>query len=85
MRAEIRKNVEREVKRRLQARTKENVMQALLDATEIELPKALVSLEIGRLVEQARRDMQQRGMNVRTCRSRRNCSLSKPSAAWPWV
>ncbi|RBH49491.1 trigger factor, partial [Pseudomonas sp. MWU13-2860] len=51
MRAEIRKNVEREVKRRLQARTKENVMQALLDATEIELPKALVSLEIGRLVE----------------------------------
>ncbi|KMN32213.1 trigger factor [Chromobacterium sp. LK1] len=65
MRAEIRKNVEREVKRRLQARTKENVMQALLDATEIELPKALVSLEIGRLVEQARRDMQQRGMNVK--------------------
>ncbi|MCD5360243.1 trigger factor [Chromobacterium aquaticum] len=65
MRAEIRKNVEREVKRRLQARTKENVMQALLDATEIELPKALVSLEIGRLVEQARRDLQQRGMNVK--------------------
>ncbi|MCS3805881.1 trigger factor [Chromobacterium alkanivorans] len=65
MRAEIRKNVEREVKRRLQARTKENVMQALLDSTEIELPKALVSLEIGRLVEQARRDMQQRGMNVK--------------------
>ncbi|POB00486.1 trigger factor [Chromobacterium sinusclupearum] len=65
MRAEIRKNVEREVKRRLQARIKENVMQALIDATEIELPKALVSLEIGRLVEQARRDMQQRGMNVK--------------------
>ncbi|KUM05079.1 trigger factor [Chromobacterium subtsugae] len=65
MRGEIRKNVEREVKRRLQARTKENVMQALIDATEIELPKALVGLEIGRLVEQARRDMQQRGMNVK--------------------
>ncbi|OWY40327.1 trigger factor [Xenophilus sp. AP218F] len=65
MRAEIRKNVEREVKRRLQARTKENVMQALIDATEIELPKSLVSLEIGRLVEQARKDMQQRGMNVK--------------------
>lgn len=65
MRGEIRKNVEREVKRRLQARIKENVMQALIDATELELPKALVSLEIGRLVEQARRDMQQRGMNVK--------------------
>ncbi|RBJ69536.1 trigger factor, partial [Pseudomonas sp. MWU12-2534b] len=65
MRGEIRKNVEREVKRRLQARIKENVMQALIDATELELPKALVSLEIGRLVEQARREMQQRGMNVK--------------------
>lgn len=65
MRGEIRKNVEREVKRRLQARTKENVMQALIDATEIELPKALVNLEIGRLVEQARREMQQRGMTVK--------------------
>jgi trigger factor len=65
MRAEIRKNVEREVKRRLQARTKEAVMQALLDATEITLPKALVQLEIGRLIEQAQRDMQQRGMNVK--------------------
>ncbi|OVE47250.1 trigger factor [Chromobacterium violaceum] len=65
MRGEIRKNVEREVKRRLQARIKENVMQALIDATELELPKALVSLEIGRLVEQARRDMQQRGMNMK--------------------
>ncbi len=65
MRAEIRKNVEREVKRRLTARTKENVMQALLDVTEIELPKALVQLEIGRLMEQARRDMEARGMNVK--------------------
>ncbi|HJV06921.1 MAG TPA: trigger factor [Chromobacteriaceae bacterium] len=65
MRAEIRKNVEREMKRRLQARTKENVMQALLDVTEIELPKALVQLEIGRLVEQAQRDLQSRGMNIK--------------------
>ncbi|MBV8679391.1 MAG: trigger factor [Aquitalea sp.] len=65
MRGEIRKNVEREVKRRLQARTKEAVMQALLDVTEISLPKALVQLEIGRLIEQAQRDMQQRGMNVK--------------------
>jgi trigger factor len=62
MRAEIKKNVEREVKRRLQARVKENVMQALLDATEIELPKALVQQEIGRLMDQARRDLEGRGM-----------------------
>ncbi|AXK40231.1 trigger factor [Crenobacter cavernae] len=65
MRAEIKKNIEREVKRRLAARTKENVMQALLDATEIELPKALVELEVGRLMEQARQDLAQRGINAK--------------------
>lgn len=64
MRAEIRKNVEREVKRRLTARNKEAVMQALLDATPIDLPKALVELEVGRLMDQARQDLAQRGMKV---------------------
>ncbi len=65
MRAEVKKNVEREVKRRLAARTKENVMQALIDSTKIELPKALVEMEIGRLMDQARRDLEQRGMKVK--------------------
>ncbi|MDK2123402.1 trigger factor [Parachitinimonas caeni] len=63
MRAEIRKNVSREVKRRLQARAKESVMQALLDVTTIELPKSLVGLEIGRLIEQAREEMRSRGFD----------------------
>lgn len=65
MRAEIEKNIQREVKRRLQARVKENVMQALLDVTEIELPKALVELEIGRLMDQARRDLESRGIKAK--------------------
>lgn len=65
MRAEIRKNVEREVKRRLTAKIKENVMQALIDVTPMELPKALVDLEVGRLMEQARQDLAQRGMQVK--------------------
>ncbi|MGL6072094.1 trigger factor [Craterilacuibacter sp.] len=65
MRAEISKNVAREVKRRLAARTKENVMQALLDATQIDLPKSLVELEVGRLMDQARSDLEQRGMKVK--------------------
>jgi len=65
MRDEIKKNVEREVKRRLQSRTKENVMQALLDVTEIELPKSLVELEIGRLMDQARKDLEGRGMKTK--------------------
>ncbi|WP_147695886.1 trigger factor [Vogesella mureinivorans] len=65
MRAEIRKNVEREVKRRLSAQVKENVMQALIDVTPIDLPKALVELEVGRLMDQARKDLEQRGMQLK--------------------
>jgi len=65
MRAEIQKNVEREVKRRLLARSKENVMQALLDVTTIDLPKALVEVEIGRLMDKARQDLEGRGMKVK--------------------
>ncbi|HEY9103019.1 trigger factor [Chitinimonas sp.] len=63
LRAEIRKNVEREVKRRLTARAKEAVMQALLDVTPVETPKALLNQEIGRLIENARQEMQQRGFD----------------------
>ncbi|GAB3258312.1 trigger factor [Chitinimonas naiadis] len=63
LRAEIRKNVEREVKRRLTARAKEGVMQALLDVTPVEVPKALLGQEIGRLVENAKQEMQQRGFD----------------------
>ncbi|MBV8467598.1 MAG: trigger factor [Burkholderiales bacterium] len=63
LRDEIRKNVEREVKRRLSAKAKEAVMQALLDITPIDLPKALVAMEVQRLAEQAMQEMQQRGFD----------------------
>jgi trigger factor len=65
MRDEIRKNVEREVKRRLSARAKEAVMKVLLDTTPVDLPKALVQAEIGRLIEQARQEMAQRGFDAK--------------------
>lgn len=64
MRSEIKSNLEREVKKRITARIKEGVMQALLDATSFELPKALVEMEIDRLRESAGADMRARGMNV---------------------
>jgi len=64
-RGEIEKNIEREVKRRLQARVKENVMSALIEATEIELPKSLIELEVGRLMEQAQRDLEARGIKAK--------------------
>lgn len=63
MREEIRKNVEREVSRRLKARLKENTMEALLASAELELPKSLVSMEVNRLIQQARQEFAQRGMD----------------------
>lgn len=65
MREEVRTNLEREVKTRLKARLKDKVMQALLDATQVEVPKALVDGEIERLQELTRQDMAARGVPVR--------------------
>lgn len=65
MRAEIRGNLEREVKSRLKARTKEKVMDALLAVTGIEVPKALVDMEVERLQAMARQDLAARGIPVR--------------------
>jgi len=64
MRAEIKANVEREVKQRLGSQLKSAVMQALLDTTQVELPKSLVDMEARRLVENARADLQGRGMKL---------------------
>ena len=40
-------------------------MQALLDAIAIETPKALVSLELDRLMQSARDDLKERGMKIK--------------------
>ncbi|MHB1677026.1 MAG: trigger factor [Sulfuriferula sp.] len=64
MRAEIKGNLEREVKNRILAQIKDQVMQILLTSTVVDTPKALVQNEMQRLMEQARNDMQERGMNV---------------------
>jgi trigger factor len=64
MRVEIKANVEREVKKRLGAQLKAQVMQALGDTTRLDLPKALVDLELERLVAGARSDLQARGLKM---------------------
>ncbi|MBN9372035.1 trigger factor [Hydrogenophaga sp. YM1] len=62
LRADIRKNLEREVKFRLQARNKAAVMDALVAVAELDLPKSVVQAELDRLVEGARADLKQRGI-----------------------
>jgi trigger factor len=64
MRAEVKANVEREVKKRLGDDLKQKVMQALLDNTSLELPKSLVDMEIQRLVNGARADLEARGLKM---------------------
>lgn len=65
MRAEIESNVKREVKRRIDGKIKDQVMEALLRANPIAVPTALVDMEIQRLMQAARQDMEQRGMKIK--------------------
>lgn len=64
MRDEIRTNVEREVTKRIDNDLKQKVMQALIDTTPVELPKALVDMEMGRLVQAAKADLEARGIKL---------------------
>jgi trigger factor len=62
MRQEIRANVERETAKRVEARVKAQVLQALLDATPLELPKSLIQMEAQQMVERAGADLRARGI-----------------------
>src|SRR4051812_32392050 len=64
MRDEVKANVEREVKKRIENDLKQKVMQALIDSTPVELPKSLVEMEIGRMVQSARADFEARGIKM---------------------
>jgi trigger factor len=62
LRADIRKNLEREVKFRLLSRNKNAVMDALIASAELDLPKSSVQAELDRMIEAARADLKQRGI-----------------------
>ncbi|WP_414445599.1 trigger factor [Burkholderia sp. 22PA0106] len=62
MRNEIKENLEREAKRRTQSLVKNQVMDAVLKISELDVPNALVEQDQQRLVEMARQDLAQRGV-----------------------
>ena len=66
MRADIKTNLEREVGGRTKAKTKDSVMDALIKAAELDVPKALIEQDVERLTDMTRQDMQQRGMDVKS-------------------
>jgi len=62
LRADIRKNLEREVKFRLLSRNKAAAMEALVAKAELDLPQSIVQSEVDRLKDGARADLKQRGI-----------------------
>jgi trigger factor len=62
---DIKDNLLGEVKTRAQARIKDQAMQALLNATQVELPQSLVDMEIHRLMENTRKDLESRGVKTK--------------------
>jgi trigger factor len=65
MRVEVESNLKREVKKRIKARLRDQAMHALLAANPIPVPNALVELEVRRLMEDTRRDLEARGMQAK--------------------
>ncbi len=62
LRADVKKNLEREVRFRVLARNKGAVMEALSQTAELDIPNSLVAAETDRLIEGARADLKQRGV-----------------------
>lgn len=65
MREEIKANLVREVGRRIRARVRDQALDVLNKSCSFELPTALVDGEAGRMVEAAKRDLAQRGVDVK--------------------
>ena len=61
LRADVKKNLEREVKFRVQARNKGAVMDLLARTATLDIPNALVAAESDRLVDQMRANLKERG------------------------
>lgn len=64
MREEVTANLKREVKKRISARLKDQVMKLLLEVNPIVVPKALIELESREMAEHARQDMAGRGVDT---------------------
>ena len=64
MREEIKKNVAREVKRRVDARNTEAVMEALRKAHSFDLPQAFVKDEAQRLADEMKQNFAQQGLDA---------------------
>jgi trigger factor len=65
LRADVKANLEREVSRRVQAKVKEQAMNALIAVAKLDVPNSLVEMETRRLMQNAMQDLQARGLLAR--------------------
>jgi trigger factor len=63
MRADIQESLEQEIAKRVKAVIKQQVMDGLVGAVELELPRALVALESNNQLQTAAQNLQQRGLS----------------------
>lgn len=64
LKREVRQNMEKEAAKRVKAVLKQQVMDALHEAAQFEVPKSLLESEIERMQKTALDDLRQRGMTV---------------------
>ena len=64
LKAEVKANLEREVRRRTQSRLREQAMEMLLKKSALDLPQNLIGMEIERLKKMAETDMKTRGVQT---------------------
>ncbi|MDQ1314632.1 MAG: trigger factor [Pseudomonadota bacterium] len=64
LKSEVTSNLEREVKRRVQSKLKDQVMELLLQKSTLDVPRSLVTMETDRLMEMTESDMRSRGVQT---------------------
>lgn len=85
MRAEVQKNVAREVKRRLNAQNTDAVMKALRAAHTFPLPQAFVKDEAHRLSEEMKQNLVKQGLMPTICNCLRKCLTNARKNVWLWA
>ena len=66
MKAEITESLNQEVTKRVSAKLKEQVFQALVDSSDFEIPRILLGSEINRMMETTMQNLKQRGADMNT-------------------
>jgi trigger factor len=64
MKAEVAESLKQEVDKRVSAKLKEQVFQALVDSADFEIPRVLLGTEINRMMQTTEQNLKQRGADL---------------------